>query len=603
MISLFKSNIIDLQLMSIIFLTIYFNGFYLLSKIPKIDKNIVSLQFGIGSLPISFAATFLLFFGQLSLINVIILLVLLQYPLVNWLITNRSKIDTKKLFSPESYYISFIVIIFLFIIISSTEFLTSGDKYRWIAIGEFVSNKGYVDVSYDFRNMSPFYAETFLLLGMVLRNESLALMINTFFPLFLTISIFEFLNKEKNVPKIFSLLMVLLFISNHSFLIDSIRGYISSIVALYLWLVFYCLYKWINTKNINYYFISIIFAGFASGTKIHGLFCVILFSVLIFARFSSKNKPYFNIKNVLYPSFFLLGSILISSPWYIKNVFYTGDLFYPYLSSNFYANIGQNSSLTNPENWSGVEPTFVNFFQSIFILIKEPNLFLYGLDFGILFFALIPFLFLDLNNKKNRLINVFSIFFIFSYYSFWFFTHQNVRYLLYVYPIVFSLGMVNLFYYSKLYFNIRFFRFVAFFGIFLMSINGLFHIAMFSNWWIKYKSISKEEFMLSDSNPLRCLEIDRIINNDLNENPRVISNLRDLLYLETPVKYENVWYDNIVSNKTNVDLDSLIKKYKMNGYTHLIFKDFGNSDSHKRLLEVGCTNITEITDNFTIYRL
>ena len=109
--------------------------------------------------------------------------------------------------------------------------------------------------------------------------------------------------------------------------------------------------------------------------------------------------------------------------------------------------------------------------------------------------------------------------------------------------------------------------------------------------------------MLSDSNSLRCLEIDKIINDDLNENPRVISNLRDLLYLETQVKYENVWYDNIVSDKTNVDLENLIYKYKMSGYTHLIFKDFGNSDSHKRLIEVGCINISKITDGFTIYRL
>ncbi len=95
---LFKADIIDLILMSTIFLTIYFNGFYLLNKIPKIDKNIVSFQLGIGSLPISFAVTFLLLFGQLSFINVTILLVLLQYPLVNLLINNRSEINIGKQF-------------------------------------------------------------------------------------------------------------------------------------------------------------------------------------------------------------------------------------------------------------------------------------------------------------------------------------------------------------------------------------------------------------------------------------------------------------------------------------------------------------------------
>ena len=126
---------------------------------------------------------------------------------------------------------------------------------------------------------------------------------------------------------------------------------------------------------------------------------------------------------------------------------------------------------------------------------------------------------------------------------------------------------------------------------------------MFSNWWLKYKSISKNEFLLKDSNSIRCLEIDNIIKNDTNESPRIISNLRDLLYLKTPINYENVWYDNIVSNKNNPDLNNLINTYKINGYTHLIFKDFGNSDSHKRLLEVGCINITKISDKFTIYRL
>ena len=231
-----------------------------------------------------------------------------------------------------SKYYFLIFIFFLLIIFTGTEYLTPGDKYRWVAIKQFIKFGGYTDVSYDFRNMSPLSAETFLLFGMVIRGESLALMINILFPLFISISMLDFYLIEEKVQLKVAVLLTFIFIMNASFLIDATRGYISNTMSFFIWLVYFSLYKWNKTNNVKYFIISIFFAGFVAGTKLHGLLVILLFGLFVLFNPMGKKNIYFNIKKTL---IFLIGSLFIASPWYIRNYYYTGDPIFPYLSQSF----------------------------------------------------------------------------------------------------------------------------------------------------------------------------------------------------------------------------------------------------------------------------
>ena len=191
---LLRFNIIDFSFLIIIFITIYGNGTYLIKKIFKIDDSLFSFRLGIGCLPIYFGIMYLSFFHYLTYLNIIIMLALLQLPLLSILVNGSFKQNIiGHIYNKDiNKYYFLLFIFFLLIIFTGTEYLTPGDKYRWVAIKQFIKFGGYTDVSYDFRNMSPLSAETFLLFGMVIRGESLALMINTLFPLFISISILDF---------------------------------------------------------------------------------------------------------------------------------------------------------------------------------------------------------------------------------------------------------------------------------------------------------------------------------------------------------------------------------------------------------------------------
>ena len=155
----------------------------------------------------------------------------------------------------------------------------------------------------------------------------------------------------------------------------------------------------------------------------------------MFISNNSVNKSFslnISIKNAV---IFIAGAVFISSPWYLTNLYFTGDPVYPYLSKSFYNSLElgtDGAKMLDPTLWSGVEPIFSNLLKPIYIMITDPKSLAYGWEFGILLISLLPFYFIYKKNKFQSL----TLFFIITYYIFWFFTHQNVRYILYVYPFL-----------------------------------------------------------------------------------------------------------------------------------------------------------------------
>jgi len=592
-----RFEVIDVFLMFVVLFTIYINGAYFMRALISKNINYVSFNLGLGAVPLIFGITLLLFTKQLTYINIFLLIIILQFPLINAFKNKNLKLYVSRHINVKNLLsYSLIFLFFLVIILFCTEYLTPGDKYRWVAIKKFIDNSGYIDVSYDFRNMSPFYSETFLILGMLLRGESLALMINIFFSLFLSISIFEYFYHLKKVPLKISLFFTALFVANACFLIDGMRGYISNTVGFYLWITYVSIFLWHTNNERKYFYVSILFAGIAAGCKLHALFCVILFGFFIFFLTNSSEKTPFNFKKSLKnASFFIIGALIISSPWYLLNLFLTGDPVYPYLSSTFYNSLElgtEEANMLDPKLWSGVEPIFSNLLKPIYIMITDPKSLAYGWEFGILLISLLPFYFIYKKNKFQSL----TLFFIITYYIFWFFTHQNVRYILYVYPIIFSIPFINLYYFLKNKWNFKTIKIFSFLSFFLIIINTFFQSINFGNYVYFNKKLSKKDFFKTYGGYLKSSAVDSLVKSS-HDKPRIISNQRDFYYLETPIDYEQVWFDDIVANSNLREIKMKLEDYVNNGYTHLIYCSFSDDSRHDVLIESGAVSYLDKLKN------
>jgi hypothetical protein len=594
LVDLIRVDILNILMLTLVLTSMYTSGVALLVKIFKIADSPLMFRFAIGSIAVSMGTTLLLFTQLLTYSNTLIMLVALQVPLFLDVIIKKShKKYYGLLMNDRGHYIYYALIIFFFgmLILTSTEYLTPGDKYRWVAMKSYVELGGHSNISYDFRNLSPFYAETFLLLGMVLGGESLALMINILFQLFISLSLFDYFFNEEKIPTKISAFLTIIFFLNACFLIDAPRGYISIIISFFIWLIYFSLNKWKTTKNKQYFYISILFAGFAAGTKLHSLFIVLLLSIYIFVVENGGKMTKSSISQSLKkPLLYVIGFMLIASPWYLRSIIYTGDPIFPYLSKSFFNSLDPSSYLLNPHSISGVEAIISYYFKPFYLMLIQPTIFLYGWLFGILPIAIIPFYFA----VKRRETGFTILFLIIGYYTLWFFTHQNVRYILYVYPILYVFAFVNAYYLVNQVWNTRLIRILTYTSLIVLTINGGIHLMIYGRWWSENKILTKQKFYSQYDSYKRCFEIDQLVKTN-HHKPKIISNQRDLYYLETPITYANVFYDDIVADKNRVEITRLLKDYANNGYTNLIFYDFNNTQKHDLLIEVGARYVGDIS--------
>ena len=249
-------------------------------------------------------------------------------------------------------------------------------------------------------------------------------------------------------------------------------------------------------------------------------------------------------------------------------------------------------NLINPEKWSGVRSNIFSLLNPVFLMLTDPRTFSYGWLFGISIFAAIPFYFINLNNT----IKIFTTLFIIAYYFFWFFTHQNIRYLLYLYPIAFSFSIIQAFVFSKQFFNKTIYRYVIYLTIILLSINGAIHLSIYSRWWWESKILEKSIFFSTYDTHKRHNRINKFII-DKFDNPKIISNQRDLYYVEVPVIYRNVWFDDIVYGKSLEEVKKLIEEFREIGATHLIYKDFNVKENHITLINCGLIEVSWLEDD------
>lgn len=130
----------------------------------------------------------------------------------------------------------------------------------------------------------------------------------------------------------YALTGVLLFLSLPVIIKLSITVYVDLGLMFFCFAALLMLFKWCESGfNLRYLIYSGVLCGLALGTKYNGLlalFIMTLITAFIYVRSTSTAKAH-QVGSLKYAAVFMLVSLLVFSPWMIRNYLWTGNPIYP----------------------------------------------------------------------------------------------------------------------------------------------------------------------------------------------------------------------------------------------------------------------------------
>jgi 4-amino-4-deoxy-L-arabinose transferase-like glycosyltransferase len=217
-------------------------------------------------------------------------------------------------------------------------------------------------------------------------------------------------------------------------------GYIDIGLTLFAFFGIYAFINYHQTDENSWLWLSGIFLGFAAAVKYPALFLILVCGII--SLWMAIKKRDFRI--LLKLGIAILAMI---APFYIRNYYYSGNPFFPYLSNIFHQriwNVADAVGLAREQSWWGLSKTALNLVKLPLYLVFKPNIFMLGFDFKIILspvyllaFPSIPLMFFI---RKTRLMSIFTA----SFTLFWFSTVQIIRYLLPVIPVLAILASIAL---------------------------------------------------------------------------------------------------------------------------------------------------------------
>ncbi len=176
----------------------------------------------------------------------------------------------------------------------------------------------------------PMNLDLLYLIPLSFENDIIPKFIHFSFALMTAWLIFSYL--KKRIDTSYALLGVFLFLSLPVIIKLSITVYVDLGLIFFSTASLIYLLKWIETDfKIKYLVISAIWCGLALGTKYNGLivlFLLTLFVPFLYLRYI-QNKTASTGKAICYSAIFVLVSLIVFSPWMIKNNIWVGNPIYP----------------------------------------------------------------------------------------------------------------------------------------------------------------------------------------------------------------------------------------------------------------------------------
>ncbi len=213
-------------------------------------------------------------------------------------------------------------------------------------------------------------------------------------------------------------------------------AYVEMSLTLLVTMAVYSCWNWLHGRAQQWLILAAIFAGSASGTKFIGLFFVALIATVILF-YGGRPRRYT-------PALlFLAVAVAVAAPWYARNLYYTGNPVFPFLTPIF--GTGYWTAEDVADNIGDIQHTGVGRSVSAFVsltwrLAFNPSAFraYSGIQGPKRFFLLMPLL-IPFALADRRI--AFPSAVAFAYIVFWFFVgSQDMRYLVPAFPLI-SLSM------------------------------------------------------------------------------------------------------------------------------------------------------------------
>ena len=180
----------------------------------------------------------------------------------------------------------------------------------------------------------PMNIDLLYMIPLYLGNDILAKYIHFTFALLTGWLIFDYL--KRRIDSLFALFGALLFLSIPIIVKLSITVYVDLGLVFFSTASILFLFQWVEKDfKLKYLIISALLCGLALGTKYNALivlFLLTLYIPFIYLRYfqQSTRSQY---RSICYGAFFMFVSLLLFSPWLIKNFIWTNNPLYPLFES------------------------------------------------------------------------------------------------------------------------------------------------------------------------------------------------------------------------------------------------------------------------------
>lgn len=109
-------------------------------------------------------------------------------------------------------------------------------------------------------------------------------------------------------------------------------------------------------------------------------------------------------------------------------------------------------------------------------------------------------------------------------------------------------------------------------------------------------SITKNPFLYT-----ACKKIDKIVVTSGLADPLILSNMRDLYWLDTEITYSKVQFDEIVGKRNVNEVVFSLHKLKEQGFSYLVYQ--GQKEKHDILVSAGAKPLLKLNEKGVLYEL
>jgi hypothetical protein len=176
----------------------------------------------------------------------------------------------------------------------------------------------------------PLLLEMLFTAGLFLKGDIVARLIHYAYGFLTLLALFAFARRYFN--RKVAWLSMAIFYSVPSLVLISTWAYVDLGLIFYEFTAFYALMRWLEARDKRWLILTAILCGLAMGVKYTSIILPITLALIIALKVRQEGLK----ETVQALLLFGLLAIVVASPWYLKNLFFTGNPFYPFFFGGTY---------------------------------------------------------------------------------------------------------------------------------------------------------------------------------------------------------------------------------------------------------------------------